>query len=225
MTFWPAADEKIFSPREPDVALRTALGIQSTDTVLMYHGNVHAANAAEVGSLYQAVARLNQQGCRTFLIRAGRDDANLMDEHNAAIGTNLLHLGYIAPRFLPEIMRLADDFVQPGSPGAFNDYRFPSKLPEFFAIGRPVILPHTNLGASVKHGEDAYVLPEANADTIAAAVLELHRDQELRSRLARGAVNFAARHFSWRRSADRLLDFYLSHSSLAPVHSTVTLAQ
>jgi len=213
LTFWPAADPTLFGPRDPDPALRASLGIAPEDTVLFYHGNVHAANAEEVGSLYHAVALLNSRGRRTFLLRAGRDDAGLMDDANRAIGSHLLNLGYVAPRFLPDLMRLADCFVQPGLPGAFNDYRFPSKLPEFFAIGRPVILPHTNLGEVVKHREDAYVLPQADASAIADAVLELRRDPDLARRLATGALAFAAREFSWSRSAEHLLDFYLAHAA------------
>ncbi len=215
MTFWPAADPNLYCAKEANRALRTALGIRLEDTVLVYHGNAHPANVAEVGSLYQAVTLLNQRGHRTFLIRAGRDDGDLMAEENARIGSHLLHLGYTAPRFLPDVMRLADYFVQPGVPGAFNDYRFPSKLPEFFAIGRPVILPRSNLGAAVKHGEDAYVLPRADAESIAAAVLELNADPALVAQLTQGALAFAEQHFSWKRCAERLLEFYLAHSALA----------
>ena len=110
-------------------------------------------------------------------------------------------------------MALADIFVQPGEPDAFNDYRFPSKLPEFFALGRPVILPRTNLGTLVRHGTDAYVLDRADAAGIAAAVRELRANPALAEKLGRGATAFAAQHFSWRRSAEALANFYLS---LAP---------
>ena len=103
--------------------------------------------------------------------------------------------------------------MQPGGPDEFNDYRFPSKLPEFFALGRPVVLPRTNLGTLVRHGTDAYVLDRADATGIAAAVRELRTDRGLAEKLGRGAVAFADRHFSWRRSAEALANFHLS---LAP---------
>jgi len=215
VTFWPAADQNTFRPKPPAQALRDSLRIRASDTVLFYHGNVHPSNAAEVSSLYEAVALLNQRGRRTFLIRAGRDDAGLMETVAASIPDSLLHLGYVAPRFLPELMRLADYFVQPGLPGAFNDYRFPSKLPEFFAIGRPVILPESNLGKFVHDGVDAFVLPRADAASIADAVMKLHADPVLSAKLSAGAVSFAERHFSWRRATDQVLEFYLAHSQLA----------
>jgi glycosyltransferase involved in cell wall biosynthesis len=124
---------------------------------------------------------------------------------------------------LGPLMALADFFVQPGEPDPFNDYRFPSKLPEFFASGRPVILPKTNLGQAVQHGQDAYVLEKADAAGIADAVRVLQADPALRQQLATGAAEFAERMFSWQRSAEGLLNFYLqlvpaSVSSAKPPH-------
>lgn len=219
LTFWPAADSAFYFPRPINHELRRSLGLLPTDTVLFYHGNVHAANAAEVSSLYGAVALLNQRGRPTYLIRTGRDDEGLMSASEEAIRSRLIHLGFIAgARFIPDLMHLADYFVQPGRPSAFNDYRFPSKLPEFFAIGRPVILPRSNLGTVVRHGQDAFVLPDANAESIAGAVLQLQADPGLTARLSTGAIAFAAREFSWKASAKRLLEFYRAHSTLLDAH-------
>jgi len=98
--------------------------------------------------------------------------------------------------------------VQPGVPDPFNDYRFPSKLPEFFSIGRPVVLPRTNLGTQLRHGIDAYVLDRADAAGIAQAVIELRQDRALYDRLSQGAVASAEKYFSWQRSAETLAKFY-----------------
>ena len=48
-------------------------------------------------------------------------------------------LGFIEDRHrIADILCLADVLIQPGRPDPFNDLRFPSKLPEFFAMGKPV---------------------------------------------------------------------------------------
>jgi len=206
--FWPAATEA-FGSRPRDEALRQSLGIAPDETALFYHGNTHATNHAEVGELYGAVRELNHRGHATVLVRTGRDSRRFADEFDDLLGPRLIHLGFIKrSRDLPALMSMADCFVQPGAPGAFNDYRFPSKLPEFFAFGRPVILPASNLGNAVKHGEDAFVLPAANAPSIADAVIKITSDPELSERLSSGALAFAQQHFSWARSAERLVAFY-----------------
>lgn len=213
---WPAADAEHFRPRPRDEALRARLGYRPDDIVLFYHGNTHTSNAAEVRELYGAVARLNARGRRAQLLRAGRDFPDFLPDGDAFIRPHLVSVGHVGrAKHLPALMALADYFVQPGLPGAFNDYRFPSKLPEFFALGRPVILPATNLGAVVRHGEDAWVLPRADAASIADAVERLQDDPALRARLSAGAVAFARERFSWARTARTLAEFYRSLTAVA----------
>jgi glycosyltransferase involved in cell wall biosynthesis len=211
---WPAADERYFGPLPKPVEFRCLLDLAPDTTVLFYHGNVHAANAAEMRELYAAVARLNEAGQPTTLIRTGLDRLDFLGPFASRVRPHVLELGQVLHHWhLPALMSLADIFVQPGLPDAFNDYRFPSKLPEFFALGRPVVLPRSNLGEKLRHGVDAYVLERADATGIAAAVTELRRDRALAERLGTGALAFARQHFSWRRSADELATFY---ASLAP---------
>ncbi|MEO6995771.1 MAG: glycosyltransferase family 4 protein [Lacunisphaera sp.] len=206
----PAADARYFFPHPLPVEFRRVLDGAPTDaTVIFYHGNVHASNAAEVRELYAAVLELNCAGEHVTLIRTGLNRVDFLAGLEREVAPFVLELGQILHhRHLPALMALADIFVQPGQSDPFNDYRFPSKLPEFFAIGRPVILPRTNLGLAVRHGVDAYVLDSANATTIAAAVREIRRDPALTKRLADGASAFASAHFSWRRSAEALAKFY-----------------
>ena len=205
----PAADERHYYPRPLPAAFRTALQLAPGTTVLFYHGNVHASNAAEVRELYAAVLELNRSGTPVTLIRTGLDAKDFLGDLAGEVAPFVLALGQVPHhRHLPPLMALADIFVQPGGPDAFNDYRFPSKLPEFFALGRPVVLPRTNLGTALRHGVDAWVLDRADAAGIAGAVRALRADPALAARLGAGAAAYAAEHFSWRRSAAALAKFY-----------------
>jgi glycosyltransferase involved in cell wall biosynthesis len=208
---WPAADSRYFYPRARPDNFRRILDLAPDATVLFYHGNVHAANAAEMRELYLAVLQLNQAGLPVTLIRTGLDSVDFLGPLAAECAPHVLALGQITHhRHLPDLMALADVFVQPGAADAFNDHRFPSKLPEFFAIGRPVVLPRTNLGHQVRHRIDAYVLDRADAAGIAGAIRELRSDPALCTTLAEGALAFARRHFDWGRSAGALANFYRS---------------
>ncbi|HEY4248093.1 MAG TPA: glycosyltransferase [Lacunisphaera sp.] len=206
----PAADARYFFPHPTPIEFRRVLDGAATDTtVIFYHGNVHASNAAEVRELYSAVLQLNRAGEHVTLIRTGLNRIDFLAGIEREVAPFILELDQVLHhRHLPALMALADIFVQPGQADAFNDYRFPSKLPEFFAIGRPVILPRANLGLAVRHGIDAYVLDAANASNIAAAVREIRRDAALAKRLSEGASAFAAAHFSWPRMAEALAKFY-----------------
>jgi glycosyltransferase involved in cell wall biosynthesis len=208
---WPAADSSCFYERLPTKEFRHILDRAEDETVLFYHGNVHASNAAEVKELYLAIEQLNREGFPTTLIRTGLDTVDFLQDLAPKVAQHVLTLGQIPHHHhLPDLMALADFFVQPGTADTFNDYRFPSKLPEFFSIGRPVILPRTNLGQIVRHGKDAYVLENADATGITRAIKELRADPNLRKPLSQGALAFAEKHFSWRRSAESLAEFYMS---------------
>jgi len=206
---WCSADENLFQARPVNHDLRSRMAIPETSTVIVYPGNVHASNAAEVRSLYTAVALLNREGIPTTLVRAGRDFCDFLDLGGDWVKPYVIELGLVPHRNMAEILSMADLFVQPGKPGEFNDYRFPSKLPEFLAIGRPVVLPASNVALQMGHGEDAYIVPEANAIAIAEAVTEIVRNKpELAARLTIGARRFFDERLSWKRGAEKLARLY-----------------
>lgn len=218
---WPSADEALFGPRPIDWDRRQKLGIARNSTAIVYTGNVHAANAAEVRSLYLAVALLNREGHPATLIRTGRDFCSFLGHDHHWARQYSIELDFVDRTELPAILSMANVFVQPGKPGPFNDYRFPSKIPEFCAIGRPVILPASNVGLTMRHLEDAYIVPQASGPAIAEAVRTIRGNRSLEARLSTGAQQFFAEELSWRRSASKLSDFYreVSESVFRPVHS------
>jgi glycosyltransferase involved in cell wall biosynthesis len=208
VVFWPAVDSHIFHSRPRNEILRKQLNIAADNCVLVYHGNVHQANFHEVRSLYLAVALLNRSGVPARLIRLGHDCLPLTDEYKRWAAEFAIDLGFVIDRQrVADVLASADVLVQPGKADPFNDYRFPSKLPEFFAMARPVVMPRTNIGAVAHHLEDAYVLENADGASIRDAVAQLWADPSLRDKLAAGACKFAAR-FSWHVAARRLLGLY-----------------
>lgn len=205
---WPSADSTLFFPRPRNNRLRARHQIPSDSTVFAYTGNVHSANAREVRSLYLAAAMLNREGHPSYLIRAGRDFYPFLGPDETWGRAHSIELGYVPHKQIPEILAAADILVQPGRPDKFNDYRFPSKLPEFLAMGRPVVLPKSNIGLFMQDGSDALVLPNVDASAILDATLKISSDPKLYARLAQGAQEFFKQRLSWRTSSQALLRFY-----------------
>lgn len=209
MVLPPPVDEKLFYPRPLNIALRKELNIPDNHLVLAYTGNAHAANRDEVRELYQAVFLLNQQGQPTTLIRTGVNAVDIGDE--PWITAHEKNLGWVERYKIAEILAAANVLVQPGAPGRFNDHRIPCKLPEYFAMGRPVILPRSNLGLKVKHGVDAYVLDQANGESISKAVIKINENQTLAGRLAAGGRAFEQTRLLM-NTTEKMLSFYLEIS-------------
>ena len=205
---WPAYERELFTDEPGEPELRRRLGIADGEAVIVYPGNVHDSNAAEVRSLYLAVAALNRAGRPVRLVRLGRDFVRFLEPELRSVEEHVIAVPLQPRGEVPRYLRLADVLVQPGSSNSFNDYRFPSKLPEFFACGRPVVLPATNLGRFVADGRECVLLRRGDALEIAEALERLLADSDLRERLGRAARGFAERAFSWHASAEKLLGLY-----------------
>ena len=205
----PGVDHDRFRPDLAPAVSREQLGLRPDDFVLVYHGIGHWANLRELFSLYLAVKLLQRRGRPARLVRLGGTRLGGVDPRTLqALRAGEPDLGDVPWREIPGYLALADAYVQPGAPGDFNRYRLPSKLPEFLAMGRPVVLPACNLGNELTDRENALLLREGTALEIAARLEELMDDRELAGRLGRGARRFALEHLSWPRNAERLAGFY-----------------
>jgi len=213
----PGIDAERFSPDRPTRKTREQLGLKPEEFVLVYHGTIHYANQHEMMSLYVAVQLLRRRGRPVRLVRLGHSEFGGVDPRAfRAVSDGVLELGRIDWREVPDYLALADAFVQPGARDDFNRYRLPSKLPEFLAMGRPVIVPHCNIGHDLTHGENALLLEQGNAVEIMARVEDLIADPELAERLGREARRFALEELSWSANATALGEFYRELMSAAP---------
>jgi len=207
----PGVDlEGLSAPLPPHrrASLLKAAGAPQQAKVIVYPGNIHRANAGEMAELYRAMRRLREAGRGLVLIKTGKDDvrmADLLGSDPSEAG--VIDLGVVERPFLIELIKCADLFVQPGAPGPFNDFRLPSKLPEFMAVGRPIILPRANVGLRLRDGHDALMLDTGSDVEIAARIQALLDDPALAARLARGALAFARRTYVWSRQGETLLGF------------------
>ena len=206
---WPAVDFSIYHPGAPNDALRESLGIEPRERMIYYPGSSHFANAMEMAELYEAVFLLNRRGIPCRLIRTGHDTADFPRRFATAnLAKYVTHLGFVEKPVVGDLMRLADALVQPGDDDDFNRYRLPSKLPEFLASGRPVILPLANIGRHLRAGHDALLLEKGDAESIGDACQRVFTDAALARELGEGGARFAHSHFNRAAVARRLAAFY-----------------
>lgn len=210
IVFWPGYDESLAWKQPADQQIREAYGVPKGNFVVVYTGNLHAANVREIRSLYLAVALLNRDGLGVTLVRTGDDYVDLSEMGTDLLTENVISLGMIERTRLPGLLSIADILVQPGLPDQFNIFRFPSKLPEFLASGKPVVLPQCNLGKHLTNMKNAVVLPRCSAQEIAAALARLLPDSVLLKQIGEAGAEFASEHLRWGVAAAKV-DEFLSH--------------
>jgi glycosyltransferase involved in cell wall biosynthesis len=201
---------------QADPDLRRALGLTPGEKVIAFTGSNTFANEPEMRELYVAVRLLNQRGTPTRLVRTGFNRPEFLESLSADLKAHVLDLGFIAKARLPKLLAVADVLVQPGRPGAFNDFRLPSKLPEYLASGRPVVLPATNVALGMTDGVEALFLTTGTPDDIAACCERVFRDPSLAVHLGQKGSAFARKHFDLAANTAGLAHFYQSVVTLAP---------
>lgn len=209
VTLFPGVDTDKFFPRQKNQALINKLQIPVNATILSYTGNVHLANQDEVRCLYLAVGKRNLQGKPTILIRTGIDNnLQILQDDDLWIKQYVIELGWVELEMIPDILALADILVQPGESDDFNDYRFPSKIPEFLAMGKPIIVPKTNIAHHLQHLENAFILPIVDQETLPEAIDFLRNNPEIAEKIAKGGLKFAHNNLNWFNSTQKLINFY-----------------
>lgn len=208
LVFWPGYDEALPWRMPPDLEYKRRLGISEEEFVIAYTGNLHPANAAEIRSLYLAVALLNRRGLRVRLVRTGQDYAPLTDHGESLLRSFSIELGFVPRADLPRLLSISSVLVQPGRADDFNIYRFPSKIPEFLASGKPVVLPGCNIGRYLENEREAIVLPRSGALEIARALEELLPDTQRRQSIGEAGAAFAFQNLRWSIAAARLFPFF-----------------
>jgi len=208
LVFWPGFDEQFREPPAPaeNASWRLQLNAQN---ILVYTGNIHDTNAPEVRSLFLAVQALRRAGISIRLLKTGWNYCTDRSWIQQAIDSGAVaDLGFLPRRELPALVSAATLLVQPGRADRFNDYRFPSKLPEFLVSGKPVILPKTNVGRFLRDGMDAVLLHEGNAIEIAGSIERLLGDRQLAARIGRNGRKFALQRLSWEANVPAIKAFY-----------------
>lgn len=202
---WPGYDADIDLGRSRE-SVRRDIGLDGSSLAVVYTGNVHLANADHVAELYEAVRAMRHDGANVVLVKTGWN--SIPAASLPRLGDGIIDLGWIRRRHVFELLRAADVLVQPGTPGPFDDYRFPSKLPEFLAAGRPVVLPRTNIGLHLRDGVEALLLERGDAAEIRAKIELLAADAEMQKAIGQRGREFAVRELQWSRTVSGVESVY-----------------
>jgi glycosyltransferase involved in cell wall biosynthesis len=201
-------DIELFTPREPDLSLRSKYGVEAHEKVIVYHGGLNEFTRSGIENLCRAVGLINQHGYQCRLLRTGPFALDFLEKLPRDTVSKIKDLGLLPKRELPDLLALADVFVQPGGIDAFEDLRLPGKIPEFLAMARPVLLPNANIAHLFRDGLDAVLLDNGSSDEIAAKCIELFNDPQRANSIGRAGRVLAEKYFDVRLQARRLEQVY-----------------
>ena len=214
----PGADLSLFRGGAGSTAERAArrarLGVGAHTTLLAYHGGIHPAVQRDIFSLYTAVGKLRRAGHNVALLRLGmsRDTSEVSSAFREADG--VVQVPSVPRAELPGWLDLADIYIQPGAPSLFNVRRLPSKLLDFFSMGRPVILPAVYVATRCVDEKEAILLKQGGSEEIVRCVKRLLFNPGLMEHLGRRGREWVNREFLWDDKVAALENFY----ETLPIH-------
>ena len=157
----------------------------------------------------QIVGILLERDRRLHVVTTGARHRPIQEAAERAGSPERLHvLGHVPYESLERAMACADVLLLPYTSRPVNRERFPNKLGDYLAAGRPIVTHATgDLGAWVAREDSAVLAPE-DAKGTADEVLRLLGDAERRDELGRRARRLAEGPMSWRVRGEQVEAFY-----------------
>jgi len=146
---------------------------------------------------------------RRAITQAGWLCYDFRDAFAEAVGQQDSHrlVGRLPYAQMPRCPSAADILLQhPLDLG--NAMRLPAKIPEYLAMGKPVVTYSQGIGETLTRERAVVGLESSDWDEAAAAVLRVASDPDLRERLGQRARQFAEARFDWERNAEQQESIY-----------------
>lgn len=201
-----AADKFAIVMNLPDPAMFRARNgtAQTRPFTLIYHGMVGTRNGLDIAVRAAALARGQIPDLRLQIIGDGDDFPRvkaLVEELGVQETVRLEHGLRPIEEVIPALER-ATVGVVPIVDDPFTKYMLPVKLLEYVALGMPVIASSTPTIRAYFSDEMLAFTPPGNPEALAARIVELYRDPQLRRRLVVESAKFTAEH-NWPREKQR----------------------
>lgn len=204
-------DPERFHPGIDGGPTRQALGFGPDDivcgflgTFTRWHGVLFLAE--------QAPAVLARHPAARFLFMGDGDLRSAAEQLLAGAGVaDRCHFtGLIPHDAVPEHLAACDVLISPHMP--FDDgtpfFGSPTKLFEYLAMGRAVVASNLGqIGEVVEDGTSGMLYPPGSAEEFGDRLGRVLGDPDLRRRLGDGARRRVVAEYTWRRNAERALEF------------------
>lgn len=203
---YPGANLEMFSPKTDGEAVRAKLGLKDRQ-VLVYTGTMSMEIFIWFMDMLGQVVR---QIPNVALVLVGEDrfrDAAERLAEARGLSENYFLIGQSPYADIPHYLAAGDILLQHALDQA-NALRLPAKLPEYLAMGKPIITFAEGIGESLEDATHVRKLYSRDPFEAASHVLEILADSAMQKKLGAGARELACERFDWRKNGIRLAQIY-----------------
>lgn len=187
-------------------ACRAEVGLPQEDKILAFAGM--DANF-DLPLVLGALARVIERYPETRLMLTGKSNPamlNLASEYGVA--GQIISTGYVPFDRFPTYLGCADVFLLPFPNTVYNMGRWPSKVCDYMASGRPIVSNPVGDIASLFEKHKIGLLADEDVEDFAAKILYLLDHPKVAANMGRNARRVAETQYDWQILIQRLEDFY-----------------
>ena len=211
----PGSNSDLIRPQPRAQAKRT-LGIPADAQVLVYSG-LSKFDLQYVAAVYSHIVEANSEVV-LLLIGGQRLPETLRELNGRGVGT-VLPLGAVEYEDIGDLLASGDLMLLPLSNRGFNLARFPSRVGDYLAAGRPVVTHRTGDVGEFVSQEGTGIVVDDSPRAMASAIVEILRNEAEMSAMGARARNLAEGPWSWDRVTDQIEDCYSLALSASMVDS------
>lgn len=190
----------------PPTARRTQFGLQENAFVLGFSGlDVMSGLDMALDAVKLAVSKYPE----IMLVMTGKEPPDLQKQVSARhLAENFRHFGVLPYKRYQDFLSCADAFLVPFVNIVVNHGRWPSRIRDYMAVGRPVISNPVGEMKLLVSEEEIGILADENPQDMAEKIVYLRENPEVRARLGAKARQTAEQHFSQEKITGHLVTCY-----------------
>jgi glycosyltransferase involved in cell wall biosynthesis len=183
---YPPLDERIFKQTPRDERLASALGIATTDKVVMYMGSFFYFSGLDDVINNMPEQLLSTPDLKLLLIGGGEQEAllrELVEKHK--LQERVVFTGFVPFHDLPRYMTLGNVAINPLQVSTVAGAAFPHKVLQYMAVGIPTVSTKLEGLYAAFGDESGLVWTENSSQVLAKAIEVLHASKPERTRQIR----------------------------------------
>lgn len=186
---------------------RQRAGLKGHHPVMGYVGHT----LGELTSFFPAFQRLAHRYPKMAILSMGTSSPRDREKvEQAGLTSYFRFTGFVPAAHLGDWLACADFFLLPLASNANNHYRYPGKLGEYMAAGRPVVAPEVGEVGRVVREEKLGVLVRPDLENLEERLYELAENPAHTDQLGAEARRVAEERFAWPVLTDRFEAFVSS---------------
>ncbi|MFH1314596.1 MAG: glycosyltransferase family 4 protein [Candidatus Eisenbacteria bacterium] len=188
----------------PRKEARRRTGLEAGGPVIGYMGHT----LEQIPAFFPSFKQVIHRHPNTVFLCLGSCVTERSKVERAGLGRHFHFTGFVPADELQDWLACADLFLIPVVQGSVNDYyRYPGKLGEYAAAGRPIVAPDVGETGRLIKEEGIGVVACADLADLGDRICELIEDPELADRLGMRARRLAEERLAWPVLADRFEEF------------------